>query len=625
MCGIAGFIAPENRAQNATVIRSMAHSIQHRGPDDEGFFERYADDGNYQVHLAHRRLAIIDLHSGHQPMCNEDGRVSIVFNGEIYNYRALRCRLIELGHVFKTDSDTETIIHAYEEYGEQCVDHLRGMFAFAIWDARNESLFIARDRFGKKPLFFAEQDGVFLFASEIKALLQFPGIKREVDLTAVWHYLSYRYVPAPLTMFKGVQKLLSGHYLVWKNGHITIRQYYTPPDYQPFRAGKVIADPVAEFMALLEESVHLRMVSDVSFGAFLSGGIDSSAIVGLMARHSELPVKTFSVGFSALDYSELGYAKTIANHFKTEHHELIISEKHLVDALPALTRYRDAPVSNVPDIPIYLLSLEAGKSVKMVLTGEGSDEFLGGYPKHRFESYVKKYQLLPRFVRNSLIEPFIQSLPYKFRRAKTAIHNLGIEEWSDRMARWFGALSASERQVLVAFSPDHAEAHWCRSDLQQANSPLRRILCFDQTSWLPDNLLERGDRMTMAASIEARMPFMDHKLAAFISSLPDDMRIRNGTSKWILRESMKQLLPGQIIERPKVGFRAPYNEWFKGSMKDYLFDHLTGEGCRTSAYYNRSVLEKYLHEHVAGRQNHEKVLWAMLTLEIWHREFNMSA
>jgi len=625
MCGITGFIVPGSNAQDGSVIRCMAASIQHRGPDDEGYFEYFTKSGAYQINLAHRRLAIIDLQTGHQPICNEDGTIWIVFNGEIYNFRELRHTLTLLGHHFKTDSDTEVIVHAYEQYGEACLDHLRGMFAFALWDGVKESLFIARDRFGKKPMFFMEVNGGLLFGSEIKALLAFPGIHKDVDHTAVWHYLSYRYVPAPLTMFKGVQKLLSGHCLVWTHGEVKQRSYYHPPDFEALMTGNIPADPVGKFMGLLEESVQIRMMSDVPFGAFLSGGIDSSAIVGLMARHSELPINTFSIGFSAQDYSELGYAKTIADQFKTQHHELTISETHLMDELPGLTRFMDAPVAEAADIPIYLLALEARKSVKMILTGEGSDEFLGGYPKHRFERYVQPYQMLPRFVRNGLIEPLIQALPYQFRRAKTAIHNMGLEDWSERMARWFGAMSSKERQTLAAFSPDRTYEHWCIPDIKGANSPLRRILCFDQTSWLPDNLLERGDRMTMAASLEARMPFMDHKLADFISSLPDDMRIRAGTSKWILREGMQQLLPRQIIERPKVGFRVPFNEWFKGPMKGYLFDHLLGDDCRSSGYYHRDVLEKYMHEHVSGRQNHEKVLWALLALEIWHREFDMHA
>jgi asparagine synthase (glutamine-hydrolysing) len=296
-----------------------------------------------------------------------------------------------------------------------------------------------------------------------------------------------------------------------------------------------------------------------------------------------------------------------------------------MDELPGLVRFRDAPVAEPSDIPIYLLSVEARKTVKMVLTGEGSDEFLGGYPKHVFERYAQAYQRIPRALRSGLFEPLVHALPYKFRRAKTAMHNMGLEEWQDRMARWFGALSSKEQDLLVAFRPDSPSVKGGVDLCQNGNSALRKILCFDQTSWLPDNLLERGDRMTMAASLEARMPFMDHELAAFASSLPDKYRVRGRQTKWILREAMKRLLPKEILERPKVGFRVPVNEWFQGPMKDYLYDHLTGSSSCTSEYYNAAALNKLLSDHVSGRQNHEKLLWCLLNLEIWHREYKMVA
>jgi asparagine synthase (glutamine-hydrolysing) len=366
------------------------------------------------------------------------------------------------------------------------------------------------------------------------------------------------------------------------------------------------------------------MVSDVPYGAFLSGGIDSSAVVGLMCRHSDHPVKTFSVGFAESAYSELGYAKTIADQFDTEHHELTVSQDHLMDELPALVRFRDAPVAEPSDIPIYLLSKEARKTVKMVLTGEGGDEFLGGYPKHIFERYVRYYQCLPRILRNRLLEPVVHALPYRFRRVKTAIQTMGLENCEERMARWFGALSNRELDALFIYDPQTSPTPAGLPPLV-GNSALRKILCFDQTSWLADNLLERGDRMTMAASLEARMPFMDHELAAYVSSLPDKYRLRGMTTKWLLREAMKRLLPTSILERPKIGFRVPVNEWFRGPMKDYIYDHLTGPASRTRDYYYRPELEKILSEHIGGRQNHEKLLWCLLNLEIWHHEYAISA
>ncbi len=625
MCGIAGFASSSHYDWRA-ILRAMSAVISHRGPDDEGFYEATLKHGQFKIGLAHRRLSIIDLDAGHQPIGNEDGSVQIVFNGEIYNFRSLRDELITCGHQFKTASDTETVIHAYEEYGDRCVEHLRGMFAFAIWDQKRDRLFLARDRFGKKPLFMYQSGDTFLFASEIKSILQFPEFKRSVDKQAVWEYLSYRYVPGPRTLFDGIKKLQPGSCAAWEKGEVSEWSYYTPLDCSVAEVEPVTGDVAGNFLEQLDEAVSVRMVSDVPFGAFLSGGIDSSAIVGLMSRHSELPVKTFSVGFAESEYSELGYAKTIADQFNTEHHELTVSQNHLMDKLPELIRFRDAPVAEPSDIPIYLLAVEARKTVKMVLTGEGSDEFLGGYPKHVFERYVRPYQYIPAFIRGGFIEPLVQALPYKFRRIKTAVHNMSLEDWHDRMARWFGALSYVQRQKFVS-SEFHNVIQNLDSKLKpcSGNSALRDILCFDQTSWLPDNLLERGDRMTMAASLEARMPFMDHKLAQFISSLPDNMRVRGKRTKWILREAMKQLLPIEILERPKVGFRVPVNEWFQNSMRDYLYDHLTGPSSITNHYYNRAALDKVLRDHVSGRQNHEKLLWTLLTLEIWQREYSLSA
>jgi asparagine synthase (glutamine-hydrolysing) len=621
MCGIAGFIAPTTSFDHRAALRNMTAAISHRGPDDEGFFETTTRDGRYKTGLGHRRLSIIDLSTGHQPMGNEDGSVQIVFNGEIYNFQPLRDELISLGHHFVTASDTETIVHAYEQWGARCVEYFRGMFAFAIWDARNERLFLARDRFGKKPLFCYEQEGKLLFASEIKSILAFPGVRSEVDLESVWDYFAYRYVPAPATLFKSIRKLMPGSYAIWERGCLLETRYYLPPDRESWRETALPADPVGVFLEKLDEAVRIRMISDVPFGAFLSGGIDSSAVVGLMSRHGTLPIKTFSVGFEEAAYSELGYARVIADQFRTDHHELMVSHDQIMTLLPELVRFRDAPVSEPSDIPIYLLSLEARKTVKMILTGEGADEFLGGYPKHVYEHFVRPYQSLPGFVRRDVLEPLIRSLPYRFRRAKTAIVNFGLESFEERMPRWFGALSDKERTELIALKAPTRPSGAVQFDSAAGSSPLRRILYFDQTSWLPDNLLERGDRMTMAASLEARMPFMDHELAAFVSSLPDQYRVRGKSTKWILREAMKRMLPASILERPKVGFRVSVNEWFRGPMRDYLYDHLTGPDSLTLKYYLRPALEKTLADHVAGRQNHEKLLWSLLNLEIWHRQY----
>lgn len=623
MCGIAGYITRAGGKDLTATLSSMASALSHRGPDGEGFFESYTSDGEYRIGLAHRRLAIIDLSTGDQPMCNEDSSIQIVFNGEIYNFKLLRDELSTLGHIFATHSDTETIVHAYEEWGTACVERFNGMFAFAIWDTPKQRLFLARDRFGKKPLYFHQTEDSLVFASEVKALLGFPGVAAPADSTAIWDYFAYRYVPAPKTLFQGIRKLMPGSWGVWEAGVFTEQSYYKPPDGALRPQSTSITDPVGDFLVKLDRAVAMRMVSDVPFGAFLSGGLDSSAIVGLMSRHTNLPVKTFSVGFEETEYSELAYARTIASQYGTEHHELTISADKLITHLPALIRYRDAPVGEPSDIPIYLLSCEAARSVKMVLTGEGADEFLGGYPKHVYERYTSIYQLIPGLLRHEFIEPLVRALPYGFRRAKTAIANFAISDEKERLPRWFGALSCAERLELVAMPkpPTEALSKSARFDTATGNTALRNMLYFDQTSWLPDNLLERGDIMTMAASLEARMPFMDHELAAFVSQLPDDWRVRGRTTKFILREAMKRMLPESILNRPKVGLRVPVNEWFRGSMKTYLCDHLLGADSKTLGYFHKPVLERYLTEHINGRQNHEKLLWSLLNLELWHRQY----
>jgi len=621
MCGIAGAVVSPARGVTVEHLGRMLTAIAHRGPDGSGTFEAVAGDGR-RVLLGHRRLAIIDPEGGHQPMRDDAAGIALTYNGEIYNFRELRAELEGKGYAFARDSDTEVLLRAWQHWGEDVVERLRGMFAFAIWDARRGMLFIARDRFGEKPLFLLEDGGDLYFASEIKALLELPRPRPEVNLTAVWDYLAYRYVPGPRTLLRGIRKLAPGTCATWRAGKLTERRYWSAPDRRASAAVKGSdTDAVAEFGHRLDTAVRMQMVSDVPFGAFLSGGLDSSTIVALMTRHNR-KVKTFSVGFAEGAYSELGYARTVARHFGTDHHELEADSKHVMEHLPRLVAFRDAPVTEPSDIPIYMLAKEAGRTVKMVLTGEGSDEVLGGYPKHVYERFVGGYQHIPAFVRHGLIGPLTQSLPYGFRRAKTAVANFNIEHWPERYARWFGALSNAERERLTRLRVNgHEVPGRPPFDSDPANSTLRRILYCDQTSWLPDNLLERGDRMTMAASIESRVPFLDHELAGYVSSLPDRCRVNGLETKWILRRAGRDLIPKAILERPKVGFRVPVNEWFRGPLKEHLREHLLGADSRTRAYYEPRALEKTVQEHVDGRQNHEKLLWSLLNLEIWHRQY----
>lgn len=623
MCGIAGWVSTRPITGADAVLGAMNDVLAHRGPDGEGrFVTRFAGG---EAALGHRRLAIIDLVTGDQPMRATSRPATIVFNGELYNFRELRLELEALGHAFRTRSDTEVVLEAYCRWGEACVRRFRGMFAFAIWDAADERLFLARDHFGEKPLYFWCDGETLAFASEAKALLAAGFVSPVLDREAVADYLVYRYVPGPRTLFRGIAKLPPGSSAVWHAGRLTERRYFSPPD--GWQAPDEPARPVAAFAAALDEAVQTRLISDVPFGAFLSGGIDSSAIVAVMRRHLGT-VRTFSVGFAEARYSELEYARLVARHFGTDHHELVTQARDVVDYLPRLIRFRDAPVAEASDVPIYLLAREAATSVKMVLTGEGGDELLAGYPKHRFEPFVGAYQrLVPAWLHGRLVEPLVASLPYGARRLKILARTAGMRGRDERLPRWFGALSPEELRALTNLAANRTGEGEAARPFQTApqQSLLRQALYFDQTSWLPDNLLERGDRMTMAASLEARMPFLDWPLACLVARLDDRRRIRFGQQKAVLRAAMRTTLPAPVLTRRKVGFRVPFNEWFRGPLRTWLSDHLEGEGALSRPFYRRGSVERLIREHAAGAQNHERLLWTMLSLELFQREYGLMA
>jgi asparagine synthase (glutamine-hydrolysing) len=623
MCGIAGWIATGLGIPTGATCEGMLDTLGHRGPDDRGVFRRGYSANGYEVFLGHTRLAIIDPQGAAQPMCDPDAGLALTFNGEIYNFRELRATLRRAGFRFVLDSDTEVLLRAYQYWRGDVVHRLRGMFAFAIWDARDQSLFLARDRFGEKPLFLHERGASLYFASEIKSLLRVPGIQRTVNLESVWEYLAYRYVPGPATLFAGIRKLPPATTALWRRGALVETRYWAPPDRDAYSPPPSQADAVGGFSRRLEEAVKLQMVADAPLGAFLSGGIDSSVIVALMSRQGAR-VRTFSVGFGESRYSELPFAAEVASHLATDHHELVVSHADVMNRLEPLVAMRDAPVSEPSDIALHMLAREAARGVKTVLTGEGGDEVLGGYPKHTAERAVPGFQRLPSWLRRGLIEPLVHALPYGCGRIKTAVTSLNLHDRRERYARWFGALSDRQRERLTSFRGAAKESlDRPPFDADPRASALRRILYFDQTSWLPDNLLERADRMTMAASIEARVPFLDHELTAYVSALPDCYRVKGFTGKWVLREAAKQWLPRRVLTRPKVGFRLPVNEWFRGPMRDYLLDHLRSGESLTRDYYDPQALDALLDEHLAGRQNHEKLLWTLLNLEVWHRHHGL--
>jgi len=609
MCGIAGWIARRGEGFPAHALDLMLAFVRHRGPDDAGELAAGSADGFAEVALGHRRLSVIDLEGGHQPMVLPDG-TAVTFNGEIYNHRELRAELQQAGAAFTTSSDTEVLLHSYRAWGaEGLLARLNGMFAFALWDPAAGRLLLARDPFGQKPLFFLHRGGTLAFASEIKALLTLPGVEPRIDRRALAHYFDWLFVPAPRTLFARIKKLPPGTAAVWERGSLHHWAFHTPPDALP-RQPLPDGDPPALLRAALEAAVARHMVADVPVGAFLSGGLDSSSVVALMARHSGRPVETFSAGFAEPAYSELPYARSVARHLGCRHHDLVFSERELIDLLPRATWHRDAPVSEPADLPLLLLSRLARESVTVVLSGEGADELMGGYPRDIAEPWVAAYQrLVPPPLHRALAGPLAAALPYGARRLKILAGALGEAGFGPRARLWLGEPEAAAlRPGATAALPE-----------PRGDTALRRMLAFEQTVWLPDNLLERGDRMTMAHALEGRMPFLDREFADLAGRLPDEWRVRGFTGKRALRLAMAPLLPAEVLRRPKVGFRLPVHRWFRGGMRHYLTDHLDGPDSRLRALFPADVVRAPLDEHLRGRRNHEKLLWALLTLEVFLR------
>jgi asparagine synthase (glutamine-hydrolysing) len=624
MCGIFAWILTGTQRQNRDVLMRVTDLMSHRGPDGAGYWLGDSADGLYQIGLGHRRLSIIDLQGGAQPMWSSDRTIALTFNGEIYNYIELRQELVELGHIFHTSSDTEVLIEAYKAWGPAAIVRLRGMFAFSLWDENKQRLVIARDPFGKKPLFLTEMPGVWLFGSEIEPIIQFPGVDRSLDHEALQEYLLNRYVPGPSTLFRSVKKFPPGCYGVWQAGYLSVTRYYTPPFATTVPNVMNFGDAVQMFSETFEDAVRIRMRSDAPFGAYLSGGVDSSAIVATMVRQSSERVRTFSVGFREAKYSELDFARTIARRFETNHHEVVVEPDLFMEQWPTAVLRRGAPVSEPADIPILILSKMASHTVKMVLTGEGSDELMGGYPKHRAEPWIKLYhRIMPQVVHDHLVWPAIQVLPYAMRRAKIFAMAAGERELTNRMRVWFGGVSVEERDALLGRSVPIAPREAYPFSAKMGSS-VRRTLFFDQTSWLPDNLLERGDRMMMAGSIEGRMPFMDIELAALVARFPDKFLVGKPGGKAVLRAAMDQILPSEILSREKIGFRIPVAEWFRGPYREFVCDALLSETSQLNVICDNRVVRRIVNDHIERRVNNEKILWSLVNLELFLRTFKPS-
>ena len=620
MCGICGVYnfgtgEPVDRA----ALQRSTDAMVHRGPDDEGFYVAA------NIGLGNRRLSIIDLPGGHQPISNEDGTIWITFNGEIYNYRDLRPELESRGHQFKTASDTETILHLYEERGPACVELLRGMFAFALWDARQQRLFIARDRIGVKPLFYHAEPGRLVFASELRSLKELIGKSPEIDPQAVYDFFGFRYVPAPRTFYRGIEKLLPGHYLLADAAGVQVAQYWdVPAEEDTLRTPEDFAE---EVIGHLREAVRLRLIAEVPLGVFLSGGTDSSAVVAFMSELGARPLRTFSVGFEEPGFSELPYARRVAERFATEHHELLVRSGDLADELSRLIAFRDEPVAEPTDIALYRISRLASESVKVVLAGEGGDELFAGYPKYAADRLAGLVSAFPQEVTRAIA----RWLPYRQRRAKLALETLSIRDEAERSATWFASFSREEREDL--FSPDflnHIDvAHPARVFEQylekvRERSPLKRMLYADLKIWLPDNLLLRGDHMTMAASIEERVPFLDHKLVELAARIPSKMLARGFRTKVLLRQALRPHLPPEVLHRRKVGFAVPIGPWFRKPLKSFVADLVLSPEAQSRGYFNRRAMEQFVREHFDGVRDRWKQLWALVNFELWARQKNGS-
>ena len=615
MCGIAGIVRWDHAPVFEHEIRSMCSAMAHRGPDDEGI---YLGDG---VALGMRRLSIIDVDNGRQPVSNEDGSVWIVFNGEIYNYQELRRDLERSGHTFRTASDTETIVHLYEELGPRCVDRLRGMFAFAIWDMPRRQLLLARDRLGIKPLYFAERDGELLFSSELKPILQLPGVTPSVSWEAASHLFTFLATPPSQSIVEGVRKLEPARIATASEGRpLKIERYWNVefvPDLESTED-----ELVEKLRALLVESVILHEISDVPIGAFLSGGIDSSTIVATMARLATGRVKTFSIGFAEAGYDAVEYARQVAHAFGTDHHELIL-RPDVVNVVEDLTWYLDEPFGDTSAIPTYMVSKLASEHVKVVLSGDGGDELFGGYDKYVVEQNERRFDRVPAGIRR-LAGAAGDAMPDGMR-GRRFLQHVAL----DGPRRYLDASTMFRPGQLRALLRDDVFDEVSRHDPLAASLAalepkggdwLSAIQYNDLEHYLPLDILTKVDRMTMAHSIEARPPLLDHKLVEFAATVPAHMRLRNGTTKYIFKRAMRGILPDAIIDRPKQGFAVPLAKWFRGELSGFTRDLLLSATCRHRGFFKSSYIEQLLRQHDQGRDLSLQ-LWTVLSFELWCRRF----
>ncbi|MGQ0736663.1 MAG: asparagine synthase (glutamine-hydrolyzing) [Acidobacteriota bacterium] len=628
MCGIAGIVDFDGRHVPESLVRAMCNAIRHRGPDDEGVVSLPRAKGEDRAPVAvlgNRRLSIIDVAGGHQPISNEDGSVWVVFNGELYNYQALRSRLDANGHRLVTKSDTEVVVHLYEELGEAFVRELDGMFALALWDDRRKRLLLARDRFGKKPLLYAERGGRLWFGSEFQALVTDPAIARDIDHDALDEYLAFMSVPAPLTIYREIRKLPPAHVLVRDDGGTRVTRYWSL-SYTP----KLDIDEdeaITELRRLLTDAVRKRLISEVPLGAFLSGGVDSSAVVALMAQHSSGPVKTFSIGFDESRYNELPHARRVAERYGCEHHEFEVQPR-AIEVLPTLIRHYGEPYADSSAIPSYYLARLTRQHVTVALNGDGGDEAFAGYRWHLAGRLAERWQRVPASLRRAAESAARAITPSSADRRSTV----------SRFSRFLLGASRSRaeryRAWLSVFTPDLRQELYGGRSRATGEDRLQRLftafsgldgvdamLAADVAWYLPTDLLVKMDIATMANSLEGRSPFLDHQLAEFVARLPSAWKVRRWTSKYLLKKAVADLVPAENLHRPKQGFAVPIGAWFRGDLRDMLADHLLSSRFAERGLFAPASVKQLFDDHQQGRGDYAHHLWVLLMLELWFRAY----
>ena len=620
MCGICG-VAGSGEAEGIELTRRMCRALTHRGPDDEGI--QHVQGATLGV----RRLSIIDVEGGHQPIANEDSSVWVVQNGEIYNHLELREELIRRGHVFRTRADTEVLVHGYEEWGTELLERLNGMFAFAVLDRPRRELMLARDRMGIKPLHYAIDGGRLLFASELKALLCDPALRREIDPVALDEYLALEFVPSPRSIVSGIKKLPPAHVMVWSlsERRESLTRYWTP-ELGTDSTRKTIDERAEELRDVLRESVRKELISDVPVGVFLSGGIDSSAVAAMMSQLGGT-VQSFSVGFAERSFDESAHARLVAQHLGTEHHELVLEPRMLLDLIPRLPELLDEPLGDASIIPTFLLSAFTRQHVKVALGGDGGDELFAGYPTlqaHRLASY---YLRAPRMLRDRVIAPVVRRLPVSREnlsfdfRAKRFVAGAAAPV-ADRHAMWMGSFAPHEREAVMAPAlraslPE--EVAWADGD--GADDDLERVLLMDMRLYLENDILMKLDRASMMASLEGRVPLLNRDFVEHVTRLPLDLKLRGLRSKFLFKRALRGILPDRILNRPKKGFGIPVAHWFRGPLKQQMLEVLSPERLRREGYFDPAAVARLIDDHIAGRRDNRKQLWTLFAFEMWHEGY----